>query len=127
MKSHGCYYFEIVLYNRLSKLYCIRFPSFLSKQSVNVSLKCLIYMYIYLFTSSKEQRSIVDRLQGDLDSLKIWCQHNKLTINAEKTKLIVFGNKKLRDKVGDISVTFDGKPVEEVSQYKYLGVKLDQT
>ena len=70
---------------------------------------------------------MVKVLQHDLDSLKEWCQSNKLTINADKTKLMIFGSKKLRDKLENTGVTFNGKVIEEVSYYKYLGVKLDRT
>ena len=80
-----------------------------------------------LFTSSKNAERMKSTLQKDLYLLKLWCQSNKLTVNADKTKFMIFGTKKVRDKVGNFNITFDGTPIEEVSQYKYLGIKLDQT
>ena len=80
-----------------------------------------------LFTSSKDSNTIITKLQADMDRLKTWCHNNRLTVNAEKTKILIFGNKKQRKKIGDIKIAFDGELIEEVNHYTYLGVKLDQT
>ena len=40
---------------------------------------------------------------------------------------MVFGRQKRREKLGNMHITYEGNPIEEVSHYNYLGVKLDQT
>ena len=79
------------------------------------------------YTSSRDPEVIQTKLQGDLDKLRNWCRENKLTINADKTKLMIFGTKNNREKLGPIKVTFEGEQLETVTNYNHLGVKLDQT
>ena len=50
----------------------------------------------------------------------------QLTINVEKTKLMVFGNKKTREKILDTNIVYEGQPIKEVPSYNYLGIKIDQ-
>ena len=93
------------------------------------NLHCKTALYAddtVLYTSSKNKEKIETNLQKDMDGLEQWCHQNKLTINTSKTKMMIFGSKRCRDKVGDPYVTFEGKPIEKVTQYTYLGVKLDQ-
>ena len=65
-------------------------------------------------------------LQKDMNTLATWCRNNQLTINTLKTKVMVFGDKKDREKFADIQVTFEGEAIETVTSYNYLGIKLDQ-
>ena len=50
---------------------------------------------------------------------------NKLLINPDKTKLILFGTKQLLSKVLDIRVPFLGQQLISVSSVKDLGIILD--
>ena len=88
-------------------------------------LKCKAALYAddtVVYDSSRKQDKIESNLQRDMNSLE-----NKLTINANKTKLMIFGNKKCRERVGTLNVSFEGKPIDQVAHYNYLGIKLDQT
>ena len=80
-----------------------------------------------IFYSSKSKAKIQENLQEDMNNLKRRCDQNSLTIKTEKSKLMVFGRQKSREKLGNMHITYEGKPIEEVSHYNYLGVKLDQT
>ena len=80
-----------------------------------------------LYTSSRNGNKVKDTLQEDMDTLGQWCMTNGLTINADKTKVMVFGNKKRRENLGDQNIAFEGKDIKTVTAYKYLGVKLDQS
>ena len=53
------------------------------------------------------------------------CCTNKLLINPDKTKLILFGTKQLLSKVLDIRVPFLGQHLIPVSSVKDLGIILD--
>ncbi len=63
------------------------------------------------------------------DNLEINCgllKANRLTLNATKTKYIIFGTKsQLKDKP-DLQLKVGSEPIERVSMTKYLGVLLDQ-
>ena len=53
--------------------------------------------------------------QSQLNGLETFSRKNQTTVNDVKTKVMVFG-KPLK-----LSVTFQGKPMEQVNNYKYLG------
>ena len=75
-----------------------------------------------LYSSSMNPNTITRNLQKDMDSLAQWCSENDLTINASKTKVMLFGSKKARDKLKDLNITFNGEGIEQVTSYNYLGV-----
>ena len=54
-------------------------------------------------------------LQRQLDGLRKFCASNKVIVNEIKTKSMCFG---ADDKV---EINFNGKPIEQVRQFKYLG------
>ena len=62
-------------------------------------------------------------LQRSLDSIVRWCNHNKLTVNKDKTKCMVISKKK------NIALTpfkIENRLLCKVTHYEYLGVILDQ-
>ena len=66
---------------------------------------------------------IREDLQNILDALVAYTKKWNLTVNIDKTKIMVFGNgKKLRD---DEIWTYDGKRVDTVNQFNYLGILLN--
>ena len=59
-------------------------------------------------------------LQSISDKFKEYCDTWKLTVNLNKTKVVVFGSR------GNVNLNFlyGENPIEIVTQYKYLGVIL---
>ncbi len=62
-------------------------------------------------------------LQNQIDTLKTFCDQFKLTVNVEKTKVLVF--EKRETECPDF--LFNGAKVERVSSFKYLGVEFHGT
>ena len=62
-----------------------------------------------LYSSSKRCDRVEAKLQLDMNNLERWCHLNKLTINTDKTKLMIFGNKSSRSKLKDLNVTSRAK------------------
>ena len=79
-----------------------------------------------IYSTTRNYTSTKTRLQDDIDNLSQWCERNKLTINPQKTKLMIFGNKTSQNKLKGLDITFEGKILDQVTSYNYLGVKLDQ-
>ena len=79
-----------------------------------------------LYSSAKKTETIERSLQRDMDTLAQWCRNNQLTINTKKTKVMIVGNKKDRERMGEIGLKFEGEEIEIITTYNYLGVKLDQ-
>ena len=80
---------------------------------------------VYLSCSSNEIDSCLAKVSEDLRIIASWCCTNKLLINPDKTKLIIFGTKQLLSGVPDIRVPFLGQHLIPVSSVKDLGIILD--
>lgn len=63
------------------------------------------------------------------DKFAIWCSLNRLTINLGKSKVLLFSTKKgkiLKEIKSKIAIKIEGHQLETVTEYKYLGILLDQ-
>ena len=80
-----------------------------------------------LYCSGLTKEEVIRDLQPDLDRFQEWCNANKLTLNVKKTKLVSFGTcHKVKSAKGSV-VRLDGKKLQHVPSYKYLGMVLDST
>ena len=52
-----------------------------------------------------------------------WCKNNYLNLNVDKTKELVIDFRRKQTVIEDLAI--DGKKVERVSEYKYLGTVID--
>ena len=66
------------------------------------------------------------KLNMDLEILGRWFAANKLSINIAKTCSILFRSRLKYIDDNHLGIKFNGEVVEQVSQFKYLGVILDQ-
>ena len=80
-----------------------------------------------IHVADKDPLVAVTKLQPSLDQFSKWCKGNKLTLNASKTKLMVFGTRSKVKKAKDLVVKVDNTPLQIVPTYKYLGITLDST
>ena len=80
-------------------------------------------------TSSWENVSyLTQSLNQDLKRLDEWSERNKMFINSQKTKSMLVIGKRLRNRVASTSlgVNLNGNSIEQVNDFKLLGVTLDQ-
>ena len=80
-----------------------------------------------IFAAGEDKVSAVQKLQPALNQFSIWCKANKLTLNASKTKLMIFGTRYKVKKARDVIVKVGGTTLQVVPSYKYLGFTLDST
>ena len=80
---------------------------------------------VYLSCSSKNIDSCLAKVSEDLRFIASWCCTNKLLINLDKTKPILFGTKHLLSKVLDIRIPFIGQNLTPVSLVKDLDITMD--
>ena len=59
--------------------------------------------------------------------VKTWLDENKLTLNVNKTKSMLIGNKMLLNEADYLDVRLDMDSVDQVGEFKYLGVWLDSS
>ena len=91
---------------------------------------CGIQLYAddtVLFQSGENADTARTKLQGSMDNFKKWCDVNALTINASKTKTMVFASRSKVKKSKNIDIKVDGEKLKMVPSFKYLGMTLDST
>jgi hypothetical protein len=64
----------------------------------------------------------LSKIKSDLDSIYNYLCFSRLSLNISKTKFMVVTNKTMKD---DISLSINNESIERVSEYKYLGIILD--
>ncbi len=65
------------------------------------------------------------RLNEDAKAVSDWFQRNRLSCNTTKTKVMKFCSKCYKRKDIPLNVTMDNNNIEEIDQFKYLGLNLD--
>ena len=101
---------------------------------INDLRNCLKSSKLYLYADDKVLvESCIDiytsylNLQSDLDNIANWCKDNKLTINIKKSKGMIVGSQNRLKNIFLPNLTINGKELDYVNQYKYLGITLDST
>ena len=75
----------------------------------------------------KTGQELKTKLENSSTVLSIWFRQNRLSLNTKKTKVMLFGTRQSLAKLDDFVLRIDGKRIESVSKFKYLGVMLDPT
>ena len=63
-------------------------------------------------------------MNDDLIKLRNWCFNNRLLLNPDKTKLIVYGSRQMISKLQDFRPTLLGKELLPVDSVKDIGAVL---
>ena len=79
-----------------------------------------------LYFTSDSASTIEHNLTLDLTNIICWLRVNYLSLNIDKTKLMLIGTHQRLAPVSDFTVQCNGSVLERVEKYKYLGVVLDQ-
>ncbi len=64
-------------------------------------------------------------LQYDMQTIAYWMKENRLSLNVSKTKLMLVGSKPKLQRCVNLSISLNGKTVETVGVFKYLGMIID--
>ena len=62
----------------------------------------------------------------DLDNIYNWLLANKLSINVEKTKCMIFATEYKLGQCPDLTVKINGSKIKQVDKKDYLGLTLDE-
>lgn len=77
-----------------------------------------------LYTSSDSEAEASRLLQKNVNTLILWTRHSQLTMNANKCKVMTIPPSN-RGVAGQSQLSVGSTRLEEVSNYKYLGLTLD--
>lgn len=91
--------------------------------SVNFRGTLILYADDAVLSYSGENiAEIYADMQHDLNLLCNWLLNNQLTINATKTKFIIFHSHKMEQQTTSLKLFVDGGEIERVTEIKYLGL-----
>ena len=106
------------------------FSLYMNNQPIGIK-NCSIESYVddtklYLSFEIKERETALSQLTQDLNKVASWCCTNRLLINPQKTKLMLFGTRQLIGRVGDIAIPFLGKELSPSNSCKDLEIVFDK-
>lgn len=91
--------------------------------SVSQSLKLILFADdTNIFYSSNNYHELLDTVNKELNTIKKWLDRNKLSLNIDKTKVMMFGNPTTHT---DLAIFIEGRQIENVCENKFLGVIID--
>ncbi len=101
-------------------LYVNQLPSIIDKG------QCFLYADDTAIVCSKNSiTETIGDLMKDLNAGMTWLNNHKLSLNLQKTKVMMFGTNREVNNMSISSVKFGEESLEIVNKYKYLGVVLD--
>ena len=72
-----------------------------------------------------DSQRIVQKMNEDLLQVRNWCFGNRLLLNPDKTKFIVFGSRQMTSKHHELHLSLLGNEISPVQSARVLGVILD--
>jgi hypothetical protein len=93
--------------------------------------RCMAILFaddIALCYSAKSREEVYRVIQEDADQILKWCSENKMRLNANKTKFMMFHprrNSSTENPDETLHIIVNGEKIENVTSFKYLGVWLD--
>ena len=78
-----------------------------------------------LLTKGSNVTDLEFKLNNDANNVSDWFSRNRLSCNVKKTKVMKFCNSRSGIRHEPVAVSMNNQPVEEVNQFKYLGLHLD--
>lgn len=67
--------------------------------------------------------NLVELVNSELKQVSSWIKSNKIAINYDKTKYIIFSYRKF---TSDLPILFDGTEIEQVTSVRFLGLMVDE-
>ena len=92
--------------------------------NISKSLYSVIFADDTNFFISKNIQDLFSKMKTELVEIVKWLQCNKLFLNIEKTKFMVFAPKR-QNHILSNRIKINGNELEKVSEIKFLGVILD--
>lgn len=79
------------------------------------------------YTTHKDDKTIEQKLQLDIINVQKWCHSNNMSLNPDKTNVMLLGSKRNIQQSCSLNILVDNHRIENVKTQKVLGVYLDQT
>jgi hypothetical protein len=102
------------------------FSMYINDISSSINVPFILYADdLILFTDGNDSNEILTKLEKCFSNVISWCDKNEMLVNFEKTKFMLF-HKEKDATVGEVRpCTVNGKVIQRVFEFKYLGLLLD--
>ena len=96
---------------------------------ITVSDKLKFVMYaddttIYFNIEEFDQYNLQQDITKELENITLWLKRNKLSLNVQKTKLMVFHRK--QKQIKELNIVINGITIERVESFNFLGLIIDE-
>ena len=95
--------------------------------TINNNFKFIMYAddtTIYFNLEDFPKTNLVNNITNELDKVNVWLKQNKLSLNADKTKCMIFHTRQKHVEL--IQLSIDGKLIENLRSFKFLGIIFDE-
>jgi hypothetical protein len=79
-----------------------------------------------IFYSHACLKTLNQTIQEEINKIAVWLNINKLSINTEKTKFIVFRSSRRKKQEHNITICLNDKNIEQVRKTTFLGIVVDE-
>ena len=97
---------------------------------INISTKLKFLMYaddttIYFNLEDFTHLNMENEINDEIEKITIWLKVNKLSLNVQKTKLMIFHRKQKH--IQNLNISINGINIERVESFNFLGIILQET
>ena len=79
---------------------------------------------IYFNIEEFDQKKLLQDITNELENITLWLKVNKLSLNVQKTKLMVFQRK--QKQIKELNIVINGITIERVELFNFLGLIIDE-
>ena len=80
---------------------------------------------IYFNLEDFDPDNVSNEISNELEKITKWLQINKLSLNTQKNKLMVFHRKQKHIK--ELNIVINSTKIDRVESFNYLGLTIDET
>ena len=80
-----------------------------------------------LYCTAPSSGELEEKLNDDLSRIRLWLNRHKLTLNVSESKFTLIGGSRRLKSCGSITLKIEEEEIKQVTSYKYLGVKINET
>ena len=78
---------------------------------------------LYFNLEDFESHNRVNVINNELEKINVWLKVNKLTLNVDKTKCMIFHKRRM---IEQINFSINNTVIDQVFQFSFLGILLDE-
>ena len=79
-----------------------------------------------IYTTGSRPDDVIMQIQEDIQRVEQWMKSNQLVLKLTKTKSLLFGTAQKLAGATDSKILIQGKEIDRVNKFCYLGVTLDE-